>query len=630
MTAPALTAPPPATHGRRWISPKRRIAARVWWMLGAVAVATIALMLAKLAGATWLSEHLSLEKLGPQIGGRLGHLFIVPIGALVVVLLRLTLNLQTLGPFRAILLAMAFESVGFGLGLAFFTIVTAVVMVLRPATRSLGLPYYGRVLTIISVVSAIVVAVLIIASATGAVDLERLVYFPIVVLALSGDTSSRLLAREGAWALLRRFGVTLLAAAAIALLAMTPAIHAGLTRFPELLTLPILAIIVICELFDIRLLRNAAAEAKAARKRSRRERRALAAATSAAPLTGPLRVAIVRNRSKRGVIGRLGKTIARAYSRKAVQRMLDALRAAGFDARVFDGDATLLTELTAFLPVDPETKRVRGIVLNLAAGVQGTWAATHVPAMLELAGVPYTGADPRGHATCLDHAFVRRTLEAAGIPTPAFVVHTAIGQPIGSLEFPLVVRPRSTLSKRGPRLVTNRSELDTAVAAVIVKSCPEAIVESAIDGRDFTVSLLGHAPMRTLPIIERTTTIDPTSGNAKPSKLCPAPIDGPLERRIRAMSVAAATACGARDIARVDIRLDRTGDPHVIQVHAAPSLGRAGALVRSAKRGGYGFGALLREVVLAACTRHGIDATSTVAAESGADRATDRPRPASR
>ncbi len=607
---------PSPTSGRRWIRSKRRLSTPAWWTLAGLTAVVLLAMGGKLAGCAWLVDHLTLTHLGSSLTSRLGHLFIVPIGALVVVLLRMTFSLQTLGPFRAILLAMAFESVGFGLGLVFFAVVTAVVMVLRPATRHMGLPYYGRVLTIVSVVSGIVVLVLMIASASGAVNLERVAYFPIVVLALTGDASSRILAREGAVVLLYRFAVTLLAAAFIASAAMYPPVRSALLHYPELLGLQVVAIILVCELFDIRLF-GAPVESREAIRKRRRQRRGGASETTirARPSAdGPLRVAVVRNRSKKGVLAKAGHTIPSAYSRKAIQRVLEGLRDAGFEARAFEGDVTLLTELASFLPVDPATGALRGVVLNLASGIQGTNALTHVPSMLEMAGVPYTGADPQAHALCLDRMLMKQAMAAASIPTPAFVVHAATGESIGSLEFPLMVKPRRASANRSPRLVNNRVELDAAVGLVLTRSRCDAIIESCVAGREFTVPVLGNEPVRTLPIVE---ILAPSATSTMGGKRCPARIDAELERRLRALAVAAVRACGTRDLARVDIRVDRAGEPQVIEVHAAPSLGWAGAYVTSARRNGYSFAELLREIVAAACARSGI-ATDPVAARAAA------------
>lgn len=595
MTTARLAADQPRV--RRWIRPKGRLSARTWLAIGGLAALAAGVALAKLAGATALADAVTLGHLAPTLQARLGHLFVVPVGALVIALARLTLNLRMLGPFRAILLAMAFESVGYGLGLVFFALVTGLVMVLRPWTRRIGLPYYGRVLTMVSAVTCIMALVLVAASASGAADLTRVAYFPIIVLALTGDTSSRIVAREGVGALARRFLATVVAGVAIAALVGLEPLRAALIAYPELLVLQVVALIVISELFDVRLLGDDAPPPA-----RRRQRPGPTPVTDPTLLAGPLRVAVVRNRSRRGVLGRAtGRRAVKAYSRKGIQRVLDALRSAGFAAEVFEGDVGLHERLRTFLPVDPRTKRVRGVVLNLADGIQGMAPGCHVPAMLELAGVPYTGAGPLGRACCADLFLLRQSLRAAGLPTPRAIVHREVGASIGELEFPLVVRPRDAGAARLPRLVSNRAELDVAVHAVLVRCRCEAIVESHLEGRRLTVTVLGDAPARALPVVE---TVAGADGHDH--RLCPAPLDDERSQRLQALAVGAAKACGARDLSRVDIVIDQAGDAHVVFVHVAPSIAKASAATEAARRGGYRYAAFLRELVRSACERSGL------------------------
>lgn len=612
MNAP-LTVPDPRTG--RWIRRKGRLTPAAWTValgLGALVIAIVAL---KLAGSSWLVESLSLAHLPPSIQGRLGHLVVVPIGAIVVALVRLTLNLRTLGPFRPILLAMAFESVGYGLGLAFFAIVTSLVMALRPLTKRLGLPYYARVLTIVSGAAFMVVVALLVASASGVADLGRVAAFPIVVLALTGDTSSRILARDGWRTLLSRHAVTIGTAAVIALLAGSTITHDALVRFPELLLLQLLALVVVSELFDIRLVPGGE-DAKTRAKRERRARRMQPLAVrerSADELaTMPLRIAVVRNRSRRGVIGRSGRRAKVTHSRKAIQRVLEALRSLGFEAKAFEGDASLLASLATYLPVDATSRRVHGLVFNLADGVQGECPSAQVPAMLELGGIPSTGATQRGHIVCGDVAAMREALRAAGLPTPSCSIidqRAPVPESLG-LELPLVVRPRNAHAERQPRVVTQRAELESAVAAVHTKSRCDAVIESHVEGRSFSIVTLGHGAMRTLPVTELVPTTRPAAdGPPKASvrRVCPAKLEPDIERRLRTLATEASKVCGVRDLARVDLRLDALGELQVMAVHAAPSLGWAGIAVKSARRAGYSFAELLGEMVGSACERHGID-----------------------
>ncbi|MDQ6806284.1 MAG: hypothetical protein M3065_15285 [Actinomycetota bacterium] len=81
------------------------------------------------------------------------------------------------------------------------------------------------------------------------------------------------------------------------------------------------------------------------------------------------------------------------YGRKTIERVLVALRERFEVVGRLEGDTTLLSELGRFMQAGA-FGHPPGLVLNLAYGVQGDCRYTHVPAMLELAGVPYTGAGP--------------------------------------------------------------------------------------------------------------------------------------------------------------------------------------------------------------------------------------------
>ncbi|MER9019519.1 hypothetical protein [Mesorhizobium sp. M0898] len=59
----------------------------------------------------------------------------------------------------------------------------------------------------------------------------------------------------------------------------------------------------------------------------------------------------------------------------------------GHETLMCEGDKGLLAELERFMPPDPQS-RPSGIVFNMAPGIQGDHRYTHVPAMLEMAGLP--------------------------------------------------------------------------------------------------------------------------------------------------------------------------------------------------------------------------------------------------
>ena len=326
-----------------------------------------------------------------------------------------------------------------------------------------------------------------------------------------------------------------------------------------------------------------------------------------------MNVAVVRNRSRAGVIARLGRPSPETYGRKSVQRVLDALRAGGHRVACLEADKTMLSELERFLSLDPLDPAPSGLVLNMGYGIQGEARYTHVPAMLEMAGVPYTGATPLGHAVSLDKVVAKVLMRDAGVPTPAFRVMARPGEPLGGLRFPLVVKPRHESTSHGLQFVTTRGGLDAAVAATVVAHRQEALVEEYVDGRELCVGLLGNDPPAVLPPVEldfsgralRLVTIDDKYHRAldEPAKVCPARLPAATLAEVEAIAVATFEACHCRDYARVDIRLDADGRPFVLEINSMASLGAGGSFVRAAEVAGLTFDALVNRIVAIASQR---------------------------
>ncbi|MEE8116577.1 MAG: ATP-grasp domain-containing protein, partial [Gemmatimonadales bacterium] len=280
----------------------------------------------------------------------------------------------------------------------------------------------------------------------------------------------------------------------------------------------------------------------------------------------------------------------------------------GHDALVFEADMTLLNELKAFMPPDRRTGWPTGLVFNMAYGIQGEARYTHVPGMLEMAGVPYTGATPLGHAVSLDKVISKVLMQQASVPTPAFVVMRDPHAAMDNLRFPLVVKPRRESTSNGLRVARNRAELADAVTEVVTNyPDEEALVEEFIAGRELCVGLLGNDPVHCLPLVELdfgdralpTFTWDDKYHKSadEPQRICPAAIDEATRRQLEEVAIATFRACHCRDYARVDIRLDERGTPYVLEINSMTSLGLGGSFLFAARQAGYTFDSLVCRIL---------------------------------
>ncbi len=215
-----------------------------------------------------------------------------------------------------------------------------------------------------------------------------------------------------------------------------------------------------------------------------------------------MKVAVVSNRKTEGVINRFGTPCPERCGKKTIQGVIDGLCESGHTVMFAEADSTLTENLIQFMPPHTETSEPSGIVFNLAYGIQGNARYTHLPAMLEMTGVPYTGSDPFGHALALDKVTTKIILQNAGIPTPEFKVFHHPGEDVGGLRFPLIVKPRNESTSFGLRLVYNRSQLTDAVDNIITTYQQGALVEEYIEGLEFCAGVIGNRNPEVLPIVE--------------------------------------------------------------------------------------------------------------------------------
>jgi D-alanine-D-alanine ligase len=321
-----------------------------------------------------------------------------------------------------------------------------------------------------------------------------------------------------------------------------------------------------------------------------------------------MKVVVVRNHDRSGVLSTRGVPSPERYSERAVARVAAALADGGHDVVVLEADVTLLDRLRVELPASASD----GLVFNMAYGIQGECRYTHVPAMLEMAGVPYTGSSPMGHTLALDKVVTKALISAAGVSTPAHRVAVRAAD-VSGLRFPVVVKPRHESSSYGLALAADEQEAGTAIDQVVRRYGQAALVEEYVEGREVCVALLGNGDgVRCLPPVEidfglrssrLLTRNDKVGRTGEARRICPAPLDPALRAAVEAAARQTFAAVHCRDYARVDFRLDRYDIPHVLEINSMASLGLGGSFVLAAAAAGLEFTALVNRIVEVAVAR---------------------------
>ncbi len=271
------------------------------------------------------------------------------------------------------------------------------------------------------------------------------------------------------------------------------------------------------------------------------------------------------------------------------------------------------------------------IVFNIAEGMYGSSREAQIPAMLEFLQIPYTGSDPLTLSICLDKARTKEILSYYNIPTPHFALVNELSQLAGtSVKFPSIVKPQHEGSSKGifnSSIVRNFDELIEQVKFVFDNYNQPALVEEFLDGREFTVAILGNGKnLRVLPIVEIKFDTLPDSVNPiysyeakwiwdnseSPLDIfeCPANISPALQNEIEDVCTKAYTIMRCRDWCRIDIRLDASGRPNIIELNPLPGIlpkpEDNSCFPKAARTAGMTYNQLIQEVLHLAVERYGI------------------------
>jgi D-alanine-D-alanine ligase len=293
-----------------------------------------------------------------------------------------------------------------------------------------------------------------------------------------------------------------------------------------------------------------------------------------------------------------GRSAEREVSLKSGGMVLAALRTAGVDAHPFDPRDRGLEAL-----IGERFDRVF-IALHGRYGEDGTMQGA-----LELLGIPYTGSGVLASALAMDKWRTKLVWQAAGVPTPRYELLSAgtdFAAVAARLGLPIMVKPANEGSSIGMTKVRRAEDLDEAYA-LAANHDPLVIAEQFIDGIELTGGILGR---EALPLIRLETPRDFYDYEAKyvaddTRYILPCGLPEAAERAIRAAGLRAFDALGCRGWGRVDLMLDRAGQPHFLEVNTSPGMTDHSLVPMAARHAGISFEALCLRILEAATVMEG-------------------------
>lgn len=288
-----------------------------------------------------------------------------------------------------------------------------------------------------------------------------------------------------------------------------------------------------------------------------------------------------------------------------------AIAAAGCDVTRIGNGRTLAARLVGGERFD--------LVFSIAEGLSGRSREAQVPALCELFDQPYAFSDPLTLAATLDKAVAKRLVRDHGIPTTDFRVLASAREAAGvDLPFPLFVKPVAEGTGKGcgvHSLVHDLGALETSTAALVAQFAQPVIVEPFLEGREFTVGIVGTGrAARAIGVLEI------IFGESADGNFYSYTNKDEYETRMRYalprdgealaaadVALAAYRALECRDGGRVDLRSDGAGRPHFMEVNPLAGLNPISSdLPIVARMTGLGYEALIREILASAAQRYGM------------------------
>ena len=286
-------------------------------------------------------------------------------------------------------------------------------------------------------------------------------------------------------------------------------------------------------------------------------------------------------------------------SEETVHALVEAIRSGGYECEFLEGDKTFLASVQKYRPY---------ICFNIAEGHFGDAREAHIPSILEMLQIPYTGSKVLTLSLALDKPMTKRILHWHELPTPRFQTFERIEESLHTdLDFPLFVKPSHEGTGMGvsaKSIVHNEEELRSQVQYIIQQYHQTALVEQYIEGREITVGVVGNLigpAARRVPDNHRALRMDaglhffpPMEVNLQPfidsdiiysnrlkvalaeqlEYLCPAPISDELLDELNRLTASVFRVVGALDVSRVDFRLNahENWKPYILEINPLPGL----------------------------------------------------------
>jgi D-alanine-D-alanine ligase len=243
--------------------------------------------------------------------------------------------------------------------------------------------------------------------------------------------------------------------------------------------------------------------------------------------------------------------------------------------------------------IDPRQIDLVYLALHGGAGEDG-----RIQALLDLAGLKYTGSNHIASAAAMDKDLSKRLFRVAGVPTADWLMApVSTDEVVQTLGLPVVVKPNKQGSTVGLTVVRDATRLEPAVQ-LARRYDDEVMIEKFVAGREFTVGILDGQALPVGEIIAPGEVFDYQSkyqvGGAR--EVFPADLASSEVATLQRYALAAHRALKLGAYSRVDFRRDAAGGFWCLEANSLPGMTATSLLPQAARAAGIDFPALLAKI----------------------------------
>jgi D-alanine-D-alanine ligase len=233
------------------------------------------------------------------------------------------------------------------------------------------------------------------------------------------------------------------------------------------------------------------------------------------------------------------------------------------------------------------------LALHGGAGEDG-----RIQAMLDLAGLAYTGSNHIASAAAMDKDMSKRLFRSVGVPTANWLMAPTRADDVSkTLNWPVIVKPNKQGSTVGLSVVREPIQLAPAIERAQAFDS-EVMIEQFIPGREFTVGILDGKALPVGEIIAPGEVFDYQSkyqaGGAR--EVFPADLPAAEAQVMQRYAVLAHNVLKLGVYSRVDFRRDGAGNVWCLEANSLPGMTATSLLPQAAGAAGISFPELLERI----------------------------------